>query len=680
MNAALHAGHALFITLEDIMTRYSRMRGKETLWLPGVDHAGFETQVVFEKHLEKQGKSRFDYDKKTLYKMIWDFTKECGSIIENQQKRLGASCDWSRKKFTLDRDIIKVIYDTFKKLYQDGLIYKGQRVINWCPHHQTSFSELEVVHKERKTELTYIKYPFHEKKGHIVVATVRPETILGDTAVAVNANDKRYQRLLKEKIEIKLPLTDRIIPLIADKAVDIDFGAGALKVTPAHDPIDFEISQRHKLKAIQVIGLDGKMTKEAGKNYQGLTAKKACQKVLEDLKKLNLIQKQEDYTHIVPLCYKCGSNIEPLISKQWFIKIKPLAEKAVSAVKQGKVKFVSKKFEKIYFHWMKNIKDWNISRQIVWGIKIPVWYCLEKGNKKCQNKEGIIISEKKPAKCPYCRGRKLKEETDTFDTWFSSGQWPYASLGYPNKEDYKKFYPTDVMETGWDILFFWVARMIMLGIYRTGKVPFKYVYLHGVVRDAKGKKMSKSKGNVINPLEVSDKYGADSLRMALVFGADTQNDTNLSEDKISAQAKFTTKIWNASRFILNNLKGFNPKIKKTSLKLTKEDKWILRELEKTIERITKYLDNFVFHEAAREIYHFFWHEFCDKCIENTKERLYSETVTKEEKQTAQWVLYTVLLASLKLLHPFMPYVTEVVYQKLPHKLKKMLIIEEWPNI
>ena len=873
-NAPLHIGHAVFVTLEDIMIRYHRMKGNPTLWLPGADHAGFETQVVFEKHLEKKGQSRFQFSREALYKMLWDFTQKNKKVMEGQLKKLGASCDWTKEKFTLDPDIIKIVYQTFKKLFDDGLIYRGKRVINWCVKHQTSLSDLEVNYQEKKTKLTYIKYHFWSSsigaapKYGVIVATTRPETMLGDTAIAVNPKDKRYQALLKNKIKLRLPLTKRIIPLIADEAIDPSFGTGAVKVTPAHDPTDFEIGERHNLEIIKVIDEKGEMTKEAGESYSGLKVLEARQKVIEDLKKLNLIEKEEDYSHSAPICYKCQKNIEPLISDQWFIKIKPLAKKAMAAVKRGEVKFVSKHFEKIFFHWLKNIKDWNISRQIVWGIPIPVWYCLYcnevKINPTIQNnwffvrhgetnwnkekiiqgqssketlnqigreqakkagqylaskKVDLIISSDSPRaketakiikketgaelvfdkslrernygileerlsqelneeerenlrrnmdyapegveshrelekrmrsflqehkkshqhknivivshagslrtifrilqndplgetrdikntevvefslsqKCKKCGSSFFEQETDTFDTWFSSGQWPFAALlTQSGSKDFETFYPTSVMETGWDILFFWVARMIMLGIYAIGQAPFKYVYLHGLVRDKDRQKMSKSKGNVIDPLGVVNLYGADALRMALVFGASAQRDIIMSEDKIAAQQKFVTKIWNAGRFILGNLdKNFNPlKIRWQNLKLTKNDKWILKELKNTVKKTTKDIEQFRFHRAAEEIYHFFWHKFCDKTLEDVKKRLYTENnleadlgakLPKRElrsqiknRQTAQWVLYKVLVDSLKLLHPFMPFITETIYQKLPHKPKKALIIEEWP--
>ena len=679
-NASLHIGHAVFVTIEDIMTRYHRMKGKAALWVPGADHAGFETQVVFEKELEKQGKNRFQFAPDILYQMMWDFSQKNKVVMENQLRRLGASCDWTREKFTLDKDVIKTVYQTFGKLFNDGLVYRGKRVINWCVHHQTSLSDLEVVYQERKTKLTYIKYPIKNSNNFITVATTRPETMLGDTAVAVNPKDKRYKELVG-KTAI-LPLLKREIPIINSDLVDQKFGTGAVKVTPAHDATDFEISQESNLPLIQVIGKDGKITEKAGKEYAGLGIGEARQKVLDNLRALGLIEKEEDYLHQAPICYKCKKYIEPLVSDQWFIKIKPLAEKAMEAVKKGKVKFVSKRFEKIFFNWMKNIRDWNISRQIVWGIKIPVWYCQEQKNENCKGKKGIIVSEKEIKNCPWCLSEKIKAEKDTFDTWFSSGQWPFIALGYPDAKDYKLFYPTSVMETGWDILFFWVARMIMLGIYCTGKPPFNYVYLHGLVRDKDRQKMSKSKGNVINPLGVVANYGADALRMALVFGSSSQNDIVISEDKIITQARFVTKIWNASRFILQNLdKNFDPqKIKKGGLKMTTKDKWILKETKKISQEVSRDIEKFDFHRAAEKVYHFFWHKFCDKYIEDAKNRLYSKKALKKEKETCQFVLYSVLIDSLKLLHPFMPFVTEAVYQKLPKKPKKALISEDWPKL
>lgn len=652
-NGSLHIGHAVFVALQDIMIRYHRMRGRTTLWLPGADHAGFETQVVYDKKLEKEGRFRFQIPRKQLYKEILEFTLANKKTMEDQLRKLGASCDWSRKKFTLDQDIVKIVYQTFEKLRTDGLLYQGQRIVNWCSNHQTSLSDLEIRYLEREDPFYFIKY------GPLELGTVRPETKFGDTAVAVNPKDKRYQKYIGQEIEIESLLGPRKIKVIADEAVDMNFGTGAVKVTPAHDPDDFEIWQRHKSEIpppIQVIDKFGRLTEQAGP-YKGLKVMEARKKIAEDMAKKNLLdplKTNHHYKHSVAVCYKCGSLIEPMIlDNQWFIKmtIKPksgnqsLRDLAVNAVKKGEIKFIPKRFEKIFFHWMKNIKDWNISRQIPWGIKIP-----EKNNE------------------------------DVFDTWFSSGQWPFATLMTTAKNDFKFFYPTSVMETGWDILFFWVARMIMLGLYCTNRVPFRYVYLHGLVRDKDRQKMSKSKGNVIDPLGVIDTYGADALRMALVFGTTSGSDVIISEEKIITQQRFVTKIWNASRFIFANLdKSFKPeKINAKNLKLTKEDKWILKELKKTIIKTTKEIENFRFHQAAQTIYHFFWHKFCDKTIENIKQHLYFEKTTAKERQTGQWILYTVLLNSLKLLHPFMPFISEAIYQKLPRRPKRALIIENWP--
>lgn len=668
-NGSLHLGHAVFVTLEDIMTRYHRMKGEAALWLPGADHAGFETQVVFEKKLEKEGKSRWDFPREELYKMMWNFTQTNKTAMENQLRRLGASCDWSRERFTLDPSIVKIVHRTFKKLYDDGLVYRGERLVSWCTKHQTTLSDLEVKHEDKETQLVYIKYPFKKSPGEfIVVATTRPETMLGDTAVAVNPKDKKYKKLIGQKVIV--PLVGREIPIIADEAVELGFGTGMVKVTPAHDPVDFEIGERHDLEKIQVIDQKGRMTDAAGTAYAGMKVEEARAKVVADLETRGLIEKIEPYRHSVAVCYKCNRAIEPLVLPQWFVKMEPLAKKAMAAVKKGEVKFVTKRFEKVFFHWLKNIRDWNISRQIVWGIRMPVWY------KKRTNEiyVGII---------PPNDIENWDQETDVFDTWFSSGQWPFATL--ESTGDFKKFYPTAVMETGWDILFFWVARMIMLGLYATGRAPFKYVYLHGLVRDKDRQKMSKSKGNVIDPLGVVDLYGADALRMALVFGVSAGNDAVISEEKIKAHRNFANKIWNASRFVLSKLgNDFKPRSARKKSK-NADDAAILKDLGQTTKKMTKYLDNFEFHLAAETVYQFFWHNFCDKYLEAVKNRLPGfgdegkPSVDSADQEAARQVLYKVLVDSLKLLHPFMPYVTEVVYQELPKKEKDYLIAEEWPE-
>jgi valyl-tRNA synthetase len=657
-NEALHIGHALDFTIQDTLIRFNRMRGRKTLWLPGADHAGFETQVVFEKKLEKEGKSRFQFDRDTLYKMIWDYVQENKHIMEEQARCLGASCDWSREKFTLDPKIVEIVYATFKKLYDEGLVYRGNRIINWCPKHQTGLSDLEVKYEDRDDKLWYFKYPLSSGSGHITVATTRPETMLGDTAVAVNPKDAKYKKLVGQKV--KLPLTDREIPIIADSAVELEFGTGAVKVTPSHDPVDFDIAGRHNLEFIEVIGKDGKMTDKAPAAYRGLKVDEARAKVVADLNTLGLMEKEESYKHSVGICYKCGRTIEPLVMEQWFVKIKPLSEKAIEAVKKGETKFATKKYEKIFMHWMRNIKDWNISRQIVWGIRIPAWY---KGGQ-------IHIGADSP-------GEGWTQDTDVFDTWFSSGQWPFVTLMTSGHDDLKEFYPTSVMVTAWDILFFWVARMIMMGIYRIGKVPFNEVFIHGLVKDKYGKKMSKSKGNVINPLAVVEERGADALRMSLIFGSEADSDTPISDEKVIAQQRFANKIWNASKFVMNNLgDNFDPSAVKKP-KYTKEDKWILKELETATKKITADIKKYKFHEAAQEAYHFFWHKFCDKTIENVKMRIQNGSADAE---TGRLVLWTVLYNSLKLLHPFMPFVSEAIYQKLPSRPKKMLMIEDWPDL
>jgi valyl-tRNA synthetase len=680
-NGSLHIGHAVFVTIEDIMIRYNRMLGKPTLWVPGADHAGFETQVVFEKKLEKEGKSRFQFNREELYKMIWDFTEKNKSHMENQLRQLGASCDWSRKKFTLDKDIIHSVYKNFKKLYEDGLIYRSEKPVNWCTKHQTSLSDLELKVVEQIDSLYYIKY------GPITIATTRPETMFADVAVAVNPKDKKYKKFIGTNI--KLPLTNREIPVIADKDVDPKFGTGALKITPAHDITDFEIGKRHKLNTLLAINERGKLTDLAGE-FEGLKVLEAREKVVEKLKKIGVLEKVDtNYTHTVSRCYKCNNIIEPRILPQWFVKMDKLAKIGLEEVSKGKVKFVTKKFEKIYRHWLSNIRDWNISRQIVWGIRIPAWFCNNNSTiKPCLP---IITSGEKPTQCPNCGSKDLTQDTDVFDTWFSSGQWPFLTLENNKPGDFKKYYPTTVMETAWDILFFWVARMIMFGKYLTNKEPFKYVYIHGLVRDKDRQKMSKSKGNVIDPLGISETYSVDAVRMALIFGAGTGNDTVISEDKIRAMRNFATKIWNASRFVMlsfedtegqkaekqiNNLtmKQFN------NLAITKADKSILKKLDQTINNVTKNIDAFRFGQAANIIYEFFWHEFCDYYLEESKKQLQD----KKLKENTQKILFHTLIQSLKLLHPFMPFITEKIYQHLRLKISdkqfaKCIIISDWPK-
>lgn len=681
-NGSLHIGHALFVTLEDIMIRYQRMQGRKSLWLPGADHAGFETQVVYTKKLEKEGRSFWEMPREQLYEEIKKFTLDNKKYMEGQLRKLGASCDWSREKFTLDEDVKKVVYETFKKLYDDNLVYRAERPVNWCTKHQTTLSDLEIKHEERQDKLYYIKYQLENSGEYIEVATTRPETIPADIAIATHPKSKWAKHAAKNVIN---PLTGKPMPVIIDKNVDPEFGTGALKITPFHDPLDFQIFNAHKNEIsnepISVINQYGKLTESAGKDLAGLKVKEAREKSAELLRP-SFTKEPEAYTHQIAACYKCGTTIEPRVMMQWFVKMtekpktgkKSLRDLAVEAVKSKKIKFIPQRQEKIFMHWMKNLRDWNISRQIVWGIQIPVWYhepkCIPKvGHEgeivKCKE---IVISSVEP-KCEFCDA-KFVQETDVFDTWFSSGQWPFATLMTARKDDFKKYYPTDVMETGWDILFFWVARMIMFGIYRTGKIPFKTVYLHGLVRDKERQKMSKSKGNVINPLEVADVYGTDAVRMALIIGTTAGNDPIISEDKIRGYRNFATKIWNASRFVLMNYRAVSAKPK-----FTAADRKNLKDLQAAKKKITAYMDKFDFTHAAETAYHYFWHTFADKVIESSKERLKSENLS--DAAAAQTVLLEILRQSMKCLHPFMPFVTEQIYQMLPNKEQKMLMIEEW---
>lgn len=686
-NGSLHIGHALFVTLEDIMIRYNRMKGKKALWLPGADHAGFETQVVYNKKLEKEGRSFWGMPREQLYGEIKDFTLANKKYMEGQLKKLGASCDWSREKFTLDESIIEVVYQTFEKLYNDGLVYRAEKPVNWCTKHQTTLSELEIKHEEKLDKLYYIRYfvkaPTQGRSDDcVIVATTRPETIPADIAIAVHPKSKWKSFIGKKVLN---PLTQKEIPVIADLAVDLTFGTGALKITPYHDPADFAIWNNHKdeinLQPFSVIDQFGKLTEQAGAELTGLKIKEAREKSVEMLRP-NFSKDPEDYKHQVSVCYKCNSTIEPRIMMQWFIRMtdkttdggKSLRDLAVDAVKTKKIKIIPAKFEKVFKHWMKNLHDWNISRQIVWGIRIPAWYhepkCIPKtGHEgdvvKCKE---IIISATEP-KCEFCDA-KFIQETDVFDTWFSSGQWPFATLMTTKPGDFEKYYPTDVMETGWDILFFWVARMMMFGIYRTGKVPFKTVYLHGLVRDKERQKMSKSKGNVINPLEVAEMYGTDAVRMALIVGTTAGNDPVISEDKIRGYRNFANKIWNASRFVLMNYRKISAKPK-----LTAADKQNLKNLKAVKKKITGYLDKHDYNHAAETAYHYFWHTFADKVIEESKSRIKSEDLS--DAAAAQDTLIEILSESMKMLHPFMPFITEQIYQMLPGKENRMLMIEEW---
>lgn len=658
-NGSLHAGHALVLTIEDIMIRYKRMRGYKTLWLPGLDHAGFETQVVFEKKLEKEGRSRFQMERQRLYNEILEFTLNNKKSIEDQTRKIGSSCDWSREKFTLDADIVKTVYQTFKKLSDDGLLYRGKRMVSWCIKHQTSFSDLEIVDHEQIDKLYYIEY------GPFTVATVRPETIFGDVAIAVNPNDKRYKDYIGQEIEVKNPMGQLKLKVVADNSVDMNFGTGALKITPAHDANDFELAKRHNLPFVEVIDRFGKLNEKTGK-YTGMNREKAREEVSKDLESMGLLKKMEDYKHSVPTCYKCERILEPRLMPQWFIKMKPLAEKAIIAIKSDEITYLPEHYKKITLRWLENIIDWNISRQIAWGIPIPAKLCL-----KCDG--GFVDLKNKINKCPTCGG-EVVADPDTFDTWFSSSQWPFVSLGYPDSEDFKTFYPTDVMETAGEIIFFWVSRMIMMGLYITGTIPFKTVYLHGLILDAKGQKMSKSRGNVINPLDLTEKYGTDALRIGLIIGNTPGTSLALSEDRIRGYKNFANKIWNIGRFIISNTEDTPYKEEFSSY--TKNDENLRKERHELIVDITKDMEAFRFYLAAEKIYHYVWHNLADKILEESK-KIFADGTNEEKISRKQFLIHT-LKKMLIVLHPFMPFVTEEIYSKLPIKKGGLLIIEKWP--
>jgi len=677
-NGSLHVGHAVGITIEDMMTRFARMRGKRALWLPAADHAGFETQVVFEKKLEKEGTSRFEVLKEEggrekLYERIFAFTQENKKHMEGQVQELGASCDWSRSTFTLDPDVIEVVYRTFQKLYDDGLVYRDKRTVHWCSKHQTALSDLEVSWEEKDDELFYVTYRCEDGEGSLSVATTRPETIYGDVAVAVHPDDPRYSNWIGKKV--LNPLSGESIPVVADEAVEQSFATGALKITPAHDALDFEIGKRHHLATIETIDFFGKMNSNAGE-LEGMNISDARKKAIEILEEKGLLEKRESYTHQVGVCYKCRRVIEPMILSQWFVDLtdkgkEKIVQPAIDAVTRGDITIIPDFQKKIFFHWLENIRDWNISRQIVWGIPIPVYYC-----ESCE-KEEVCIDGKAPSVCKKCSGTSFRKETDVFDTWFSSGQWPFATLQTTGEGDFDTFYPTSVMETAYDILFFWVARMVMLGIYTTGKIPFKTVYLHGLVRDKDKKKMSKSKGNVIDPLGIVDQYGADALRMALIVGNSPGQDVVISEEKIKGYRNFSNKLWNIARFIITHVEKGGALEESV---VTDEDRVLYETCIKTKQRVAEQMDQYRFSQAAEDAYHYVWHVLADELIEAKKDILFKEDLSSEEllvQASARKVLFMLLLESLVMLHPFMPFVTEAIYQRLPDKKKSALIAEEW---
>ncbi len=713
----LHLGHALTATLEDIMIRWHRMKGEPTLWLPGVDHSGIAAQVVVEQSLAGEGITRHQLGREKFIERMWQWTEECRDIISRQHQRLGVSCDWSRERFTLDEGPSRAVRTAFVRLYNKGLIYRGERIINWCPRCSTALSDLEVDHKELAGHLYYVRYPLAEDEGQfITVATTRPETILGDTAVAVNPRDERYKDLVGKKVI--LPAVKRVIPIVADEAVDPGFGTGAVKITPAHDPVDFEVAQRQGLPLVNILDSDATLNDNAGP-YAGLDRFAGRRAILADLEKKGLLVKIEAYSHSVGHCHRCATVIEPIASKQWFIRMAPLAKPAIDAVTSGRIKIIPERFTKVYLGWMENIRDWCISRQLWWGHRIPAWYCgscdgdkiylrltdelcdkysipksiyqysvlkeLLPSNEEINNIEWAsidkeaspIVAENEPGKCPKCDGENLIQDPDVLDTWFSSALWTHSPMGWPDdSRDLGYFYPTTVMETAYDILFFWVARMIMMGLEDTGQIPFSIVYLHGLIRDEKGEKMSKTRGNVLNPIDVVKEYGTDALRLALTTGTSPGNDTKLSSAKLEASRNFANKLWNATRFVIRNIPSQEKFISEAVLdrmlpskKRPLEDRWVLSRLSRIVSRVSGLMHDFQFGEAQRQLHDFLWGEFCDWYIEMAKIRLRSGT-----EPSPIPVLVQVLETSLRLLHPYMPFITEELWQnireRLPQDLKK----------
>ncbi len=667
VTGTLHMGHALNTTLQDILIRWKRMSGENVLWVPGMDHAGIATQNVVERQIASEGIDRHWLGRDAFIERIWRWKAEYGGKIIHQLKRLGASCDWSRERFTLDKGLSNAVLEVFVGLYEQGLIYRDNRLINWCPRCRTALSDIEVEHEEVEGKLTYIRYPLAEGSGHIIVATTRPETMLGDTAVAVNPEDKRYRSLIGRKAI--LPLTGRQIPVVADEGVDSKFGTGAVKVTPSHDFNDEAIAKRQEpqLNSVVVIDPSGKMTENAGSRYSGMDRYECRKAVIKDLTDEGFLSKQEKYIHSIGQCYRCKTVIEPLSTPQWYVKVRPLAADAMDSVRKGEIRIIPKTWENTFFAWMENIKDWCISRQIWWGHRIPAWYCKEMKNSKCKMQNGVIVSRTTPEVCPYCGSGNLVRDEDVLDTWFSSALWPFSTLGWPEKTpELKKYYPTAVLVTGFDIIFFWVARMIMMGIRFMNDVPFRDVYIHALVRDSSGQKMSKSKGNVIDPLVMMQKYGTDAFRFTLTAFAAQGRDVKFSEERVEGYRHFVNKLWNASRFILLNAGDTRmpDEIKKKDLDIS--SKWILSRLSAVTDEVNQSLGEYRFNDAANSLYQFIWHELCDWHIEMVKPILYSET---EDKKPVKECLLYVLEKTLKLLHPFMPYITEEIWQNIPMEQK-----------
>jgi len=672
VTGVLHLGHALNNTLQDILIRFKRMKGYNVLWMPGTDHAGIATQNVVERQLSEEGVDRHSLGREKFIERVWKWKEQSGGTIINQLKKLGASCDWSRERFTMDEGLSEAVKEVFIRLYQEGLIYRSHYIINWCPRCQTALSDLEVEHQEVLGKLYHLKYPFKDSDHSVIVATTRPETMFGDTAVAVNPEDGRYQSVIGKKII--LPVIHREIPVIADRYVDIEFGTGCLKITPAHDFNDFEIGLDHRLEQVKVIDEAGRMNQNAGP-YQGLDRFECRNQVIEDFERDGVLIKIEDYHHMVGHCYRCKTIVEPNLSLQWFVKTKPLAKAAIESVRDGRTHIIPVMWEKTYFEWMENIKDWCISRQIWWGHRIPAWYCGQCGE--------VIVSKETPTSCPKCGFDHLTPETDVLDTWFSSALWPFSTMGWPKEtRELKRFYPTSVLVTGFDILFFWVARMMMMGLKFMGDVPFRDVYIHGLVRDEKGEKYSKTRGNVVDPLDLIDRYGADALRFTLAALTMPGSDLKLSESRTEGYRHFANKIWNASRFALMNLEKFN--IDEMTQRVTPKefslpDRWIQGRLNQTIRDIQNALEEYKFNEASYVLYQFIWHEFCDWYLELAKLSLYQEG-EKRGRTLTQRTLLEVLDAILKLLHPFMPFITEEIWQQLPQrKENKSIMIAEFPK-
>ena len=661
----LHMGHALDETLQDILIRFRRMQGRAALWLPGTDHASIATEAKIVAAMAEEGITKDDIGREKFLERAWEWKRKYGGRIVEQLKKLGSSCDWDRERFTLDEGCNKAVNEVFVRLYEKGLIYRGEKIINWCPHCLTSISDAEVEYEDQAGHFWHIRYPFADGSGYMNIATTRPETLLGDTALAVNPNDERYKDVVGKKVI--LPLVHREIPVVADDYVEMDFGTGVVKITPAHDPNDFEVGLRHDLPVINVMTDDAHIVDDYPK-YAGMDRYEARKAIVADLEAEGALIKVEDYSHNVGVCYRCHTTVEPRVSKQWFVKMEPLAKPAIKAVREGEVKFVPERFDKIYFNWMENIKDWCISRQLWWGHRIPAWYCADCGE--------TIVAKEEPHKCPKCGGEHLNRDEDTLDTWFSSALWPFSTLGWPdNTDDLKYFYPTNTLVTGYDIIFFWVARMIFSGIEYTGQVPFNTVLIHGIVRDAQGRKMSKSLGNGVDPLLEIEKYGADALRFSLATGNSPGNDMRYIPERVESSRNFANKLWNASRFILMNLPDEQPAPYLPD-DLALEDKWMLSKYNKLVKDVTDNLDRFEIGIAVQKLYDFIWDVFCDWYIELCKVRLNSDDA--DAATTARAVLVYVMSGMLQLLHPFMPFITEEIWQSLPHD-GDSIMVSKWPE-